>query len=153
MPPDWVAEITGIRTSSGKVTEPLAFLLATLAERLDVPITFLGPKGKDSPQRLAEASVKLFQKYYKQIKDNNGIRERNVLALFAPLGVPAAAWGSTLLPNLDNFGALRGVHAHQSAKAVQSVLDPETEYNRVASLTNELLILDQWLLNYKRRIR
>jgi hypothetical protein len=154
---EWAKDIARasevVWTSSRRITEPLSFLLATLAERIEVPITLVGPKGKDSPQRLVEASLKLFQKYYKQIKDNNGIKERNVLALFAPLGVPAAALGLTLLPNLDNLGVLRGTHAHQSAKAVQTVLDPETEYKRVNELLDELVALDEWLVKYKRRIR
>jgi len=154
---EWAREIAraceAVWTSSGKVTKPLAFLLATLSERIEVPITLVGPRGQDSPQRLVNASVRLFQKFYKQIKDNNGIRERNVLGLFAPLGVPATALGSTLLPNLDNLGALRGTHAHQSAKAVQTVLDPETEYKRVISLIGELVVLDEWLVKYRHRIR
>ena len=154
---EWAKDIARaaevVWTSSRKITEPRAFLLATLAERIEVPTTLVGPHGKDSPQRLLEASVKLFQKYYKQIKDNNGIRERNVLALFAPLGVPAAALGSTLLPNLDTLGALRGTHAHQSSKAVEAVLDPETEYKRVSALLDELVAVDGWLAGYKRRIR
>ena len=154
---EWAKEIARASevawTSSRKITDPLSFLFATLAERIDVPITLVGPKGKDSPQRLADASLKLYQKYYKQIKDNNGIKEKNVLALFAPLGVPAAALGSTLLPNLDNLGVLRGTYAHQSAKSVQTVLDPETEYKRVTALVAELVVLDEWLVKYKRRIR
>lgn len=154
---EWAREIARasevLWTSSHKITEPLAFLFATLSERLEIPVTLAGPKGKDSPQRLADASVKLFQRYYKQIKDNNGIKEKNVLALFAPLGIPAVALGSTLLPNLDSLGTLRGAHAHQSAKAVPTVLDPETEYNRVNALINELVVLDEWLGQYKRRVR
>lgn len=154
---EWAKEIARasevVWVSTGKVTKPLAFLLLTLAERIDIPMTLAGPKGKDSPQRFAEASVKLFDKYYKQIKDNNGIKERNVLALFAPLGIPATALGSTLLPNLDNLGSIRGTHAHLSAKAVQTVVDPETEYNRVTALVSELGVLDEWLVSYKRRIR
>jgi len=154
---EWAKEIARasevVWNSSRKVTAPLAFLLSTLAERLEVPTTILGPKGKDSPQRLVEASVKLFQKYYKQIKDNNGVREKNVLALFAPLGVSATALSSTLLLNLDSFGALRGTHAHHSAKAVPSVLDPETEYKRVIGLIDELIALDKWLVDCKRCIR
>lgn len=139
--------------SSHKITEPLGFLLATLAERIDVPVTLLDPTVKDSQMRLAEESVKLFQRYYKRIKANHGIKERNILALFAPLGLASAAVGSTLLPNLDYLGALRGTHAHNSAKAVLSWLDPETEYKRVTDLLVEILILDQWLVDYKRRIR
>jgi hypothetical protein len=153
---EWAKEIARASevawTSSNKITAPLTYLFATLAERIEVPTTLSGAKSKDSPQRLADASLKLFQKYYKQIKDNHGIKEKNVLALFAPLGVPAAALGSTLLPNLDSLGALRGTHAHQSAKAVQAVLDPETEYNRVTALVADLVVLDDWLVRYKRRI-
>ena len=154
---EWAKEIARacerVWTSSSRITGPLTFLLATLSERIEVPTTLAGPKAKDSLQRLTDASVKLFQRYYKQIKDNNGIKERNVLALYAPLGVPAGALGPTLLPNLDSLGVLRGEHAHQSAKAVQNVLDPETEYNRILALVSDLKTLDEWLVNYKRRIR
>jgi hypothetical protein len=143
----WAKEIARasekIWSSSGRVTTPLAFLLSTLAERIAVP-TALGSGGKDSPQMFAENSKKVFETYYTRIKNNHGIKEANVLALFAPLGVPATALGSTLLPNLDNFGKLRGTHAHESAKAVQSVLDPETEYKRVTELIKDLSVLGQW---------
>jgi hypothetical protein len=146
----WAKEIARaaetLWTSSNKVTKPLAYLLATLAERIE-------PKTKDSPQKLADASVRLFQKYYKVIKDNNGVKEANVLALFAPLGIPASALGATLLPSLDSLGSLRGSHAHESAKAVASVLDPETEFKRVTDLVTELGSLDDWLRKYKTIIR
>jgi len=154
---EWAREIARasevVWLSSNKITEPLGFLLATLADRIEIPVTLVGPNIKDSPTRLAEASVNLFQRYYKQINANHGIKEKNVLGLLAPLGLPSAAVGSTLLPNLDYLGALRGTHAHNSAKAVLSWLDPETEYKRVTDLVSELLVLDQWLVAYKRRIR
>lgn len=154
---DWAKEIARacevVWTSSGKITEPLGFLLSTLSERVEIPMTLAGPRVKDSRQRLTDASVKLFQRYYKLIKDNNGIKERNVLGLFSPLGIPAVAFGPTLLPNLDSLGELRGEHAHQSARAVQTVLDPETEYNRIVTLVDDLKTLDDWLAKYKSRIR
>jgi RiboL-PSP-HEPN len=153
----WAREIARVAetawTTSNKVTKPLAFLFATISERVEVPVTLVGPNAKDSPQKLADASVKLFQKYYKLIRDNNGVKERNVLALFGPLGLPASALSSTLLPSLDSLGALRGSHAHESAKAVASVLDPQTEYDRVTALLNDLVTLDDWLANYRRAIR
>jgi hypothetical protein len=140
-------------TTSSKITRPLTFLFAILADRIAIAETLVGPSAKDSPQRLADASVKLFQRYYKVIKDNNGIKEKNFLALFAPLGIPAAALGATLLPGLDSFGALRGSHAHVSASAVASVLDPETEYKRVSDLVNDLGPFDDWLRAYNAKIR
>jgi hypothetical protein len=138
---------------SQKITEPLAFLIATRAERIAIPPKLLKQGTNDTPQQLRNILSKLFPEYYKQIKDNSGIREYNVLMLFGPLGLPAAALGSTLLPSLDSLGALRGDYAHQSAKAVVNVLDPETEYKRVTDLVRELNSVDQWFLSYKRRIR
>jgi hypothetical protein len=154
---EWAKEIARasqvVWTSSRRVTPPLAFLLVTYSERLAVPNTLVGPKAKDSPQLLADLSVDLFNKYYKHIRDNHGIKEKNVLNLFSPLGLPAAALGSSLPPNLDYLGELRGKHAHHSAKAVVSVLDPETEYKRVMGIVSDLILLDEWLLKYRRRIR
>jgi len=153
----WAKEIARaselVWLSSTKITTPLAFLLATLADRIAVPDTIRAQTPKDVPQRLSDALVKLFLKYYTQISDNSGIKERNILTLFGPLGIPATALGTTLLPNLDTLGAMRGTHAHQSARAIQSVLDPETEYKRVDSLLAELVAFDEWLMAYKRRIR
>jgi hypothetical protein len=140
-------------TSSGRVTLPLVFLLTTLGAKVQVPATLQGSNSKDMPQRLADASVKMFQEYYTLIKNNHGVKEKNVLNLFGPLGVPSTALGSTLLPNLDSIGELRGTHAHHSAKVVKTVLDPETEFNRVEKLVNELVVLDRWLIAYRRTAR
>lgn len=154
---EWAKEIARacevVWKNSGRVTPPLVFLLATFAERIKIPETLIGPSIVDSPQRFADASSKLFQKYYSQIKDNHGIKEKNILALFAPLGLPSSALGSTLLQDLDYLGSLRGTHAHYSAKAVHSVLDPETEYKRLTQLVADLLVLDNWFVSYKRRVR
>lgn len=155
---DWAKDIARasevVWTASTRMSEPMAFLVAALSERIVIPTKLMAPGATDGPQQLAAASVKLYQKYYKQIRDNNGIREKNVLALFGPLGVPSSALGATLLPNLDSLGALRGVHAHQAAaKAVHSVLDPETEHTRVGNLLTDLKLLDQWLVSCRRRIR
>ena len=102
---------------------------------------------------MAEAAARLFPRYYRRIRANHGVKEQNILSLYAPLGVPFAVLGPTLLPNLDSFGTLRGTHAHQSGKAVVSVLDPETEYMRVVNLVNELRALDAWLVEYRKRMR
>jgi hypothetical protein len=154
---EWAKEIARaceqVWTTANKTTSPFTYLVATLSERIAVPDSLSGGTGKDSPTRLSEASIKLFQRYYKGVKDNHGVKEQNVLALLGPLGVPASALGSTLLPNLNSLGTLRGEHAHQSARAVQSVLDPETEHGRVMRLIGELQALDAWLVRYRRQIR
>lgn len=134
-------------------SSPLVYLMWCHGERLDLPKAPSGSGTKDLPERFSEASLKLYPHYYKEIKDNHGIKEHNFLTLFLPLGLPLSALGATLLANLDSFGALRGVHAHHSAKAVVSVLDPETEFRRVTSLVEELKRLDEWLTKYRQRIR
>jgi hypothetical protein len=147
---DWAKEIVRAAdvawNGSNRISKPLAFLLSTLGERMD-------PQSKDSPKKLADTSSKVLQKFYRLIKDNHGVKEVNVLTLFAPLGIPATTFGPTLLAGLDTLGTMRGTHAHQSAKAVVSVLDPETEYKRVTGLISDLLVADRWLVGYRRTVR
>lgn len=138
--------------TSRRITEPLAFLLASLSERIAAPRSLIGGE-RDSHEQLGASLKKVFQKYYKQVRDNNGVKEGNLLALFSPIGVPRSATSSTLLPMLSSFGASRGVEAHQSAQAVINLLDPETEFNNVTNLAKELLGFDKWLREYRRRIR
>lgn len=135
--------------SSNRVSTPLAFLISTIGTK----ISTVNLLPKDPPQRLSEECVSLFQRYYKQIKDNHGVKESNVMALFGPLGIPASALGTTLLPFLESFGEDRGNHAHHAARTVVNTLDPETEYKRVLALLVELELLDDWLKQCLRAIR
>ena len=147
---EWAKEIARaseeVWKTKGKVTTPLAYLFATLVQQLS-------DSSRDPPADLSAACVRMFQSFYKRIKDNHGIKEDNVLGLYSPLGIPAAAMGSTLLPNLNSFGDLRGAHAHHSGRAVQNALDPETEFNNLAGILEDLKAFDLWLSSYKRKIR
>lgn len=138
---------------SSRVSNPLAFLLSASEYRLVPPKKMPSSGAKDSPQKLSEVIKNLFQEYYKLIKDNNGIKEHNVLALFGPIGIASAAFNATLLPNLDAMGSRRGTWAHNSVSAVTSVLDPETEYKHVGNLLVDLGAFDSWLTNHRKRIR
>jgi hypothetical protein len=153
----WAKEIARaseiVWNRSGRVVTPLACLLSSLGERIVPPTTLSTSGAKDSQQKLADAITKVFQRYYKLIKDNNGVREQNVLSLFGPLGVQSAAFSPTFLPTLDALGVIRGAHAHNSAKAVASVLDPETEHSRIDSLLTDMIVFDNWLTAYKRKVR
>jgi hypothetical protein len=102
---------------------------------------------KDRCQRNAVEAGRL------RIKDNNGLKEFNILALFGPLGIPSTVLGGTLIPNLNSLGATRGLYAHNSAKAVVSVPDPEDEFNRVTTILADLAALDSWFLLCRRLIR
>lgn len=142
----------GVWDRSQRVAAPLAFLISTASERIQVPNTLRA--SLDGPQLLADAVKKrLLPAYYKRVKENNGVKEKNVLALFTPLGAPASAFVPTLMPSLDMLGALRGEHAHNSAKSVKAVLDPETEYKRVRQIVADLEPFDAWVTAYHRRVR
>lgn len=125
----------------GTLSEPLAFLLITIAEGTGAA-TLVDPVA--SREKII---AKVFLKYYNQIAENHGVKEVNVGQIFAPLGLfPSTVFGSTLLPNLTAFGVLRGTHAHQSVRAVQSFLDPQTTYNTLTALIEELRPVDDWLV-------
>ena len=138
---------------SKRVTAPLAFLISSIGDRITVVERLSASPLNDSHQRFEELVGKLFQDYFKRIKYNNGVKEKNVLSLFEPLGVPSSAFGTTLLPSLDTLGSIRGLTPIRPQVAVVSVLDAETEYNRIQNLLTDLVVFDTWQTGYKRRIR
>jgi hypothetical protein len=154
---DWAKEIARkaevLWTAKRKVSTPLLFLHASLGRPLGNLETLNGGTAKDPETRLSDSVVKLFQDYYSSIKDNHGIKEKNVLALFTPLGISKSAFSATLAPGLDSLGAKRGTHAHYSAKSVTTPLDPESTYKEVVQLVDDLKTLDAWLISCKQQIR
>ena len=153
---------------SKRIPSPLAFALALYCVRsgsekrggnkrgekqISVPDKADAKWTVDAPDALDRQLQSTLTDMHSRVKRNHGVKEANVLSLFYPLGTPFSAFGSTLLPNLNSFGALRGEHAHKSQRAVRSALDPETEYKRVVNLVEDLKSLDSWVVNAKRRIR
>lgn len=147
-----IARTAEVLWQKGRVTSATTYLFGTLMEKVELPRTLVS-SAKDTPERFTDASKKAFVCFYETIKENNGIKEASLIKLFGPLGLPASVLSPTLVPNLDSLGRLRGQHAHESSKAVRSVLDPETEYNRVLALISDLKSLDTWLIAYRRRLR
>lgn len=154
---EWAKEIARaseeLWKTKSRASAPFNFILATHAEQLTVPNAFVAGAKNEAPARFAKNATDAFQRYYKALKDNNGVKEHNFLALFTPLGVEISQFSATLLTNLESFGADRGDHAHHSVQAVLNPLDPETEYDRVQTLMSDLEGLDTWLVACKRRIR
>lgn len=153
----WAKEIARkseeIWKNNRRMTQPLAALMATTENHVVV-----NDKQTLDPQDMITAQVDKFvqqryEAYYKIIKDNHGIKEINLMRLLTPLGIPGSVFGSTLLPSLNSFGSSRGLHGHNSVRSIQSVLDPETEYNRAKSLATDLKALDNWLVQYRKKLR
>jgi len=153
----WAKEIARkseeIWKNNRRMTQPLAALMATTENHVVV-----NDKQTLAPQDMITAQVDKFvqqryKAYYKIINDNHGIKEINLMRLLTPLGIPGSVFGSTLLPSLNSFGSSRGLHGHNSVRSIQSVLDPETEYNSAKSLATDLKALDNWLVQYRKKLR
>ena len=101
------------------------------------------------PERTTDqhASVDLYERvntayteHHKYISaSNHGIKEKNILSLFLPVGVTINEIDNNLLIALDSFGSERGVIAHQT-KAQQCLTPDDVE----ASVNNILALLESF---------
>lgn len=154
---EWAKEIARkseeVWKSNRKVTQPLAVLIATSDSHIPVNDKISEAQQEDIGTKVDAFIRKRYEEYYKQIRENKGIKQSNLLTLLSPLGVPGTAYGGTLLPSLDSFGKSRGLHVHNSVRSVQNILDPELEYKRVQDLVVDIKTLDTWLLKCRKQVR
>jgi hypothetical protein len=81
--------------------------------------------------------------YVDKIENNNGIKERNLLTLFLPLGIVHRDLDTRLVSACNQLGRKRGQFAHASIKTHQQV-DPKTERDNVRqNIIPELKKLDR----------
>lgn len=94
-----------------------------------------------SPNQRIERSVSNYIRYV--LKENHGVREKNLMKMLVPLGLDLRAQDQTLISRLDNLGSLRGDAAHLSTRqAVRVGVDPATELGRIKDLRDGLRLLD-----------
>ena len=79
-----------------------------------------------------------------RLKENHGIRTRNVLELLLPIGLDESVLDPVWVAQMDAFGVARGDIAHGSAMTVSSI-DPATEFATVNDLLVGLEYLDEQL--------
>lgn len=87
---------------------------------------------------------KLLDRYRESIKNNHGIKARNILKMLLPLGIRERELSPTWLATMNSFGQERGEVAH-SAMAVQTPPDPVTEKTRVHQILKDLTVVDRKL--------
>lgn len=86
------------------------------------------------------------KRFLAEIKDNHGVMEKHVVALFLPLGYDCRTLSPTLLTDLNMFGGKRGATAHSSsAKLVATAIDPKNELQVVRSIVASLAVIDREL--------
>jgi hypothetical protein len=88
-------------------------------------------------------------KFYKrQVRDNHGIKEVNLLRLVFPIGIQHQSINAALLTDLDAFGSFRGGIAHSSIKTQQPI-DIEARYKKIEAIIKRLKILDRKINNLR----
>lgn len=80
--------------------------------------------------------------FIRSIKNNHGIKEKNLLALLLPVGVPANSIDTIWLADCDSFGADRGDAAHRSSARVSTTPNPVDERDKVNRIVDGLRSLD-----------
>jgi hypothetical protein len=138
-----------IYNEKSKISQPLSFLLLWAEKD---PVANLSGMDEicDSVSGLINRRL---TEHYKIIRENNGIKESNLIRLFSPLGLPRGIFDTTLLSSLDSFGSNRGEYAHSSSSTLENVPDPKTEFDRVQDLLRDLDAADKGIRSYRQTIR
>gem|GEM_PF-442416 len=84
------------------------------------------------------------KRFHRIIKDNHGIRERDIITLLFSRGITSEDIDTGWLATLDSFGISRGWLAHQSASVhrLQSLLDPFSIKGTVDQILDGITELD-----------
>ena len=83
--------------------------------------------------------------YLRLVKQNNGLRPRQLGKLLRPLGIREQELDDALLAAMDTFGSVRGRQAHQQVGARQP-LDPREAGRLVEDVLTKLRLLESQLL-------
>jgi hypothetical protein len=95
-------------------------------------------------QSVSQLANTTYEKYINRVKSNNGITEKYLIKLMAPIGVNVTAFDSLWLNDLNEYGRFRGTAAHNgtAATAVNSPADEKAKLTNVVSgfehLANEM---------------
>jgi hypothetical protein len=142
----WATTITDFAESkcrAGLITRPLAHLCTFHPGRnelLEVP-------KKDI---WSEQFMGAIVQHRRIIKKNHGIKEKNICALLAPIGLDIRLIDEVLLGDLDAFGTIRGDYARQSHKMQTGMnFDPFDRQTKANSLVSLLAGLDKELVKYQ----
>ncbi|MBQ8611409.1 MAG: hypothetical protein IJ412_06835 [Oscillospiraceae bacterium] len=93
-----------------------------------------------------------YTNYNKMIRSNNhGIKEKNILGIFLPIGVKISDIDESMLLALENFGSERGMIAHSTRTS--TLITPDDALDSVNDLMTYIGAFDQFLAEYKKTVR
>ena len=124
-----------------------AFSGLTLDKPPDSLTTSQQPQILEEKLKLDRKLSKVFGSFRKSVKNNHGIREKNILLLLLPIGINSDDLDKVLLQEMNDFGAKRGEFAHQSASnyKTRQPPDPKNELEMVNRLLQGLIHIDRLL--------
>lgn len=130
--------------ADGTVSRTLVALVAYCpAVFKDIPEKTSDQTASEDLQFRVKKSRDFFNTYIRT--KNNGIKEKDILALLLPIGVTINDLDNDLLIALNNFGTARGQIAHSTR--AQTPMDPSDAVAQVQEVINHLKSLDEKLLN------
>lgn len=90
-----------------------------------------------------------FTSYNKYIRvGNHGIKEKNILNIFLPIGIKINEIDNNLLIELNSFGAERGLIAYSSRIGALSLTTPDDALKNVDTIMSYIDSFDQYLYSY-----
>jgi hypothetical protein len=104
-------------------------------------------KIKEWPSRttIDDRFSKCISEFYKRVRqENHGVKEKNIMEMFIPIGFDMSKCDALFLQTMSTFGEARGMVAHTSGKShVQKAVDPKDEYSTLISIMAGLEPIDQ----------
>ena len=96
---------------------------------------------------LMEKVKNAYTTFNRNVKLNNGIKEKDILKLLLPLGYPIEKLDDLFLTEMNNFGSLRGEIAHTSnvEQIAKKRMDPVVMKKKVHDIINFLKDVDDVL--------
>jgi hypothetical protein len=88
---------------------------------------------------------KCVSEFYRRVQfENHGVKEKNIMGMFVPIGFNMAKCDALFLQMMSSFGEARGAVAHTSGKRhVQKAVDPRDEYANVLEILASLEPIDE----------
>lgn len=127
---------------NGIIKKPLLSLASTNIYIISKPESFFDDRRKEDislPKRISNC----VSKFINIAKGNNGIKNKDVFALYWNLGFSEDEIGKSLLLMLDDFGSKRGKIAHTGSIFNKVILNYEVEKKSVENIMIELEKFDK----------
>lgn len=136
--------------TENKTSTPLVSMVAYYEGRVWAPPNAHDGNNadKDLDWRIDEA----YTHYNNSVRANNhGIKEKNILSIFLPIGIKISDIDESMLLALDNFGSERGTIAHSTRAS--TLTTPNDALASVDDLMTYIDAFDQCLAEYKKSVR